>query len=146
VRWLATHGLVVVIGLVLMVVASSVVLAVGMAWSMDVPPNLPRLLGAGLAYLPAELLVGGVALALFGLWPRALPAAWALVAGVAFIGLLGQGLQLPDWVLDLSPATHVGNPPLGTVDGVPLLVTGAVAALLGAVAIIGFRTRGVPQG
>jgi hypothetical protein len=69
-------------------------------------------LPAGAAYLPAELLVAGLALALFGLWPRALPVAWATVAFVAFIAFLGPGLRLPSWMLDLSPTTHVGNPPL----------------------------------
>ncbi len=79
-RWLAAHGLVIVIGLVVIIVVSSIVLAagdgvvdghVGAAWL--------AVLGAGAAYLPAELLVGGLALALFGLRPRAFPAAWAVL-------------------------------------------------------------------
>ncbi len=79
-RWLAAHGLVIVTGLVVIVVVSSVVLAAGMAWSMGTAVNLGRVLGAGAAYLPAELLVGGLALALFGLRPRAFPAGWAAFA------------------------------------------------------------------
>jgi ABC-2 type transport system permease protein len=143
--WLAAQTLVILIGLGVMVLASSVVLAAGMAWSMGITPDLPRLLGAGLAYLPAELLVGGVALALFGIWPRALPLAWAAVAGVAFIALLGPALQLPAWVLNLSPTSHVGNPPLGTVQAIPLLVLSVIAALVISGAFMGFGTRGVPQ-
>jgi ABC-2 type transport system permease protein len=143
--WLAAQTLVILIGLGVMVLASSVVLAVGMAWSMGITPDLPRLLGAGLAYLPAELLVGGVALALFGIWPRALPLAWAAVAGVAFIALLGPALQLPAWVLNLSPTSHVGNPPLGTVQAIPLLVLSVIAALVISGAFMGFGNRGVPQ-
>jgi ABC-2 type transport system permease protein len=143
--WLAAHAIVIVTGLVAIMVAASLVLAGGMAWSMDVTPNVPRVLAAGAAYLPAELLVGGVALALFGLWPRALPAAWAAVAVVTFIALLGSGLKLPSRVLDLSPTTHVGNPPLGTVEALPLVVLGAIAAVLGGAAAVGFRCRGVPQ-
>jgi ABC-2 type transport system permease protein len=143
--WLAAHALVIVIGLVVIVVASSVVLAAGAAWS-TAAADVAGVLAAGGAYVPAGLLVGGVALALFGLWPRALPAAWAVVAAVAFIALLGSGLQLPGWVLDLSPTTHVGNPPLGAVNGLALVVLGAIAAILFAAAVIGFRRRGVPQG
>ena len=142
--WLAAHGLVIVAGLVAIVVASSVVLAVGMGWSMGTAVNLGRVLGAGAAYLPAELLLSGLALALFGLLPRALPAGWAALAFVAFIAFLGPGLKLPKWLLDLSPTSHVGDPPLGTVEALPLVVLGAIAAVLGIAAAVGFRRRGVP--
>jgi ABC-2 type transport system permease protein len=142
-RWLAAHGLVIATGLVVIVVVASVVVAAGMAWSMGTPVDLGRVLWAGAAYLPAELLVGGLALALFGLRPKAFPAAWAALAGVTFIAFLGPGLKLPTWLLDLSPTAHVGNPPLGTVEALPLVVLGAIAAVLGVAAAIGFRRREV---
>ncbi len=144
-RWLAAHGLVIVTGLVVIVVVSSAVLAAGMAWSMGAGVNLGRVLGAGAAYLPAELLMGGLALALFGLRPRAFPAAWVVFVFIAFIAFLGPGLKLAGWVLDLSPLTHVGNPPLGTVTALSLVGLSAIAAVLGAVAAVGFRRRGVRQ-
>jgi ABC-2 type transport system permease protein len=143
--WLAAHVLVIVTGLVLIVVASSLVMAAGMAWSMGSGVNPGSVVGAGAAYLPAELLVGGLALALFGLRPRALPAGWAAFGFVAFIAFLGPGLNLPGWLLDLSPTTHVGNPPLGTVEALPLVVLSAITVGLGGAAAVGFRRRGVPQ-
>ncbi|MEP7178143.1 MAG: hypothetical protein ABI775_03565, partial [Pseudonocardiales bacterium] len=146
IRWLAAHGLVIAAGLGVIVLVSSVVLAVATASSMGTGVHLGRVVGAGAAYLPAELLVGALALALFGLRPRAFPAGWAAFAFIAFIALLGPGLKLAGWALDLSPTTHVGNPPLGTVEVLPLAVTGAIAALLGVAAAVGFRRRGVPQG
>ena len=145
VGWLAAHGLVIVTGLVVIVLVSSIVLAAGMAWSTGSALDLGRVLGAGAAYLPAALLVAGLALALFGLWPRAFPVAWAAVAFVASIALLGAALKLPRWVLDLSPTTHVGNPPLGTVEALPLVVLAAIAAALGVVAAVAFRRRDLPQ-
>ncbi len=144
-RWLAAHGFVIVSGLLVIVLVSSIVLAAGMAWSMGTAVNLGRVLGAGAAYLPAELLVGGLALALFGLRPRAFPTAWAALAVVTFIAFLGPGLKLPAWLLDLAPTTHVGNPPLGTVEALQLAALGAIAAALGVAAALGFRRRGVPQ-
>jgi ABC-2 type transport system permease protein len=143
--WLAAHALGIVTGLLAIVVASSVVLAVGIAWSTGGGVDLGRVLGAGAAYLPAELLLGGLALALFGLWPGALPVVWVALAFVAFIAFLGPGLKLPKWLLDLSPTTHVGNPPLGSVEALPLVVLGAIAAALGVAAAVGLRRRGVPQ-
>jgi ABC-2 type transport system permease protein len=86
-----------------------------------------------------------LALALFGLWPGALPVVWVALAFVAFIAFLGPGLKLPKWLLDLSPTTHVGNPPLGSVEALPLVVLGAIAAALGVAAAVGLRRRGVPQ-
>jgi ABC-2 type transport system permease protein len=144
-RWLVAHGLVIATGLVLIVVATSVVLAAGAAWSMGSAVDPGRVLAAGAAYLPAELLVGGLALALFGLWPRAFPASWATFAFIAFIAFLGPGLNLAGWLRDLSPTTHVGNPPVGTVEALPLVALGAIAAGLGVAAAVGFRRRGVPQ-
>lgn len=144
-RWLAAHGFVIGTGLVVIVVVSSVVLAAATAWSTGTAVQLGRVLGAGAAYLPAEFLVGGLALALFGLKPRAFPAGWAAFALVAFIAFLGPGLKLAGWVLDLSPTTHVGNPPLGPVEALPLVVIGAIAAALWVGAAVGFRHRGVPQ-
>ena len=145
IRWLAAHALVIVLGLVVIVVVSSVLLAAGTAWSTGTAMDVGRTLAAGAAYLPAELLAANLALALFGLWPRALPAAWAVVALAAFIAFLGPGLKLPGWVLDLAPTTHVGNPPLGTVEAPSLVVLGAIAAALWVAAAVGFRRRGVPQ-
>ena len=145
-RWLAVHGLVVITGLVVIVLVSSVVLAVATAWSMGTAVHLWSVVGAGAAYLPSELLIGALALAIFGLRPRAFPAAWAAFAVVAFIAFLGPGLKLAGWVLDLAPTTHVGDPPLGTVKALPLVVLCAIAAALGAAAAVGFRRRGVPQG
>ena len=144
-RWLAAHGLVIVTGLVVIVVVSSIVLAAGTAWSMGTAVDPGRVLGAGAAYLPAELVVGGLALALFGLRPRAFAASWAAFALFAFIALLGPGLKLAGWVLDLSPMTHVGNPPVGTVEALPLVALGTITAVLGGAAAIGFRRRVVPQ-
>ncbi len=145
-RWLAAHGFVIVTGLVVIVLLSSVVLAAATAWSMGTTAHLGRVLGAGAAYLPAELLIGGLALALFSLRPRALPASWAAFAFVAFIALLGPGLQLPGWMRDLAPTTHVGNPPQGTVESLPLVLLGAITVLLFVAAAVGVRRREVPQG
>lgn len=145
-RWLAAHAAVIAAGLVVIVVASSALLAATMAWSTGTSMDLGRVVSAGAAYIPAELLVGGVALALFGLWPRLFAASWAAVALVAFIAFLGPGLRLPSWMLDLSPATHVGYPPLGAVEALPLVVLSAIAAALGLAAALGFRRRDVPRG
>ncbi len=63
VRWLAAHGAVVAAGLVLIVVGSSLVLALSTAWSVGNTDEIGAVMTAGLDYLPAELVFAGLALA-----------------------------------------------------------------------------------
>ena len=145
-RWLAAHLVVVLTGLVVMVSASSVVFGLTTAWSTGESGYVGTLLGAGFAYLPAELVIAGFAVALFGALPRWYAAAWAAFGVVAFIAFLGAGLQMPQWMLDISPTTHVGNPPQGEVEAGALAVLTLVAAALVATAFVAFRRRLVPRG
>ena len=146
VRWLGAHLGVVAAGLVVLLGGSSLVLALATAWSTGDSGAVWPVVRGGLAYVPAALVVGGIAVALLGMFPRALPAAWAVVGLVAFVGFLGAGLRMPGWLLDLSPTTHVGDPPVGPValGGVAGLV--AVAAVLLVAGTVGFRRRTVPTG
>ena len=145
VRWLAAHSAVVAAGLVLVVVGSSLVLALTTAWSVGNTGEFGAIMGAGLDYLPAELVLAGLALALFGLWPRGFGFAWVGYAAATFIAFLGPGLELPQWVRDLAPTTHVGNPPVGSVQPTDVVALTALALALGIVGFLSFRRRGVPQ-
>ncbi|MEO5610675.1 MAG: hypothetical protein ABIQ61_00730, partial [Ornithinibacter sp.] len=145
-RWLGAHVVVVLGGLVLIIVASALVFGLTTSWSTGDSGYVASLLAAGLAFLPAELVISGIALALFGLLPRAYAVAWAAFGATAFIAFLGAGLQMPGWMLDLAPTTHVGTPPQGALDATALVVLSLLAAVLVVVAFAGFRRRLVPQG
>ncbi|UQU66871.1 hypothetical protein COUCH_11625 [Couchioplanes caeruleus] len=144
-RWLAAHSVIIAAGLILIVVGSSAVLALSTAWSLGNTDEFTTTMAAGLAYLPSELVPAGLALVLFGLWPRGIGLAWAGYALATFISILGPGLELAQWVLDLAPATHVGNPPLGTVDagGLAALMVAAVALALAGFSA--FHRRDIPR-
>lgn len=146
VRWLAAHGTVVVTGLVVIVTGSSVVLGLSTAWSVGNAGEFGAITEAGVAYLPAELVFAGVAVAVFGLWPRGFAFAWAGYAVATFVAFLGPGLKLAQWVLDLAPTTHVGNPPLGTVGAANLTALAAVGIVLVLVGFIAFSRRDVSPG
>ncbi|HWC09756.1 MAG TPA: hypothetical protein VG455_00890 [Acidimicrobiales bacterium] len=105
--------------------------------------ELPRLLGAALAYAPALWVFTALATALFGLLPRASGAAWAALAALAFVGFLGPLLRLPDWAYDLSPVEHIPRLPVAEFTPVPLVLLTLVAAGLLAVGLAGFRRREV---
>jgi ABC-2 type transport system permease protein len=145
IRWLAAHAVVVAAGLAVIVVGSSLVLASTTAWSVGDTDEFGAIVRSGLAYLPAELVLGGVALALFGLWPRGVGLGWAAYAVATFIAFLGPGLKLAQWVLDLAPTTHVGNPPLGTAEPGGLAVLSLVAVALLLLGFVAFRRRDVPR-
>lgn len=145
-RWLAAHALVVLGGLLTIVLGSSLVLGLTTALSVGDPAEIGPTLSSGLAYLPAELVLAGLALAIYGLRPRLLGVAWAAYAVTTFIAFLGPGLNFHPWALDLSPTTHVGNPPVGAIATGGLLVMTCVAGILVAVGFGAFHRRGVPQG
>jgi ABC-2 type transport system permease protein len=145
-RWLGAQLLVVTVGLVVVVLVSAVVFGAATALSTGDSGYVGTLLTSGLAYLPAELVLAALAVLLYGFVPRAFALTWAAFGAVTFIGLLGSGLQLPDWVLNLSPLTHVGNPPVDDVDTTALVWLALVAAVMGSAAFVGFRRRRVPQG
>ena len=88
-HWVASHLAVALVGSV--AVLAAVGLGVGFTYgivSKDLG-QVPRLVGAALAYTPALWLLVGLAAALFGLLPRAVTAAWVAYAGFLVIGLLG---------------------------------------------------------
>jgi ABC-2 type transport system permease protein len=144
-RWLAAHGAVVAAGLVLIVVGSSVVLALSTAWSVGNTDEFGAIMAAGLDYLPAELVFAGVALAVLGLWPRGFGFAWTGYAVATFVAFLGPGLKLAQWALDLAPTTHVGNPPLGAVDPGNLAMLAVVGIALVLLGFIAFHRRDIPR-
>ncbi|MGI8882102.1 MAG: ABC transporter permease, partial [Jatrophihabitans sp.] len=145
-RWLASHALVVLGGLVIVVLGSSLILGLATALSVGDMEEVGPILRSGLAYLPAELVLTGLALAVYGLRPRLFGFAWASYAVVTFIAFLGPGLKLRQWVLDISPTTHVGNPPTNAIQTGALTVMSGVAAALVVVGFAAFRRRGIPQG
>ncbi len=89
--------------------------------------------------------MAAVAVLAFGLAPRAYVVAWVVFGSTAAIGLLGPGLRMPQWMLDLSPLTHVGDPPSGGIDAVTLAALALVALAVATTGFAGFRRRRVPS-
>lgn len=109
----------------------------------DPTEELPRLLAGALVQLPAVWVLAGVATALFGLLPRFAALSWAALVLCLLLGQLGEILRLKNWVLDLSPFTHVPKLPGGEVSAQPLIWLVAVAAALVAAGLTAFRHRNI---
>jgi ABC-2 type transport system permease protein len=142
--WVASHMTFAVVGPALLLAVSG--LAMGLVHGLrtgEVSTQIPRLIGAALVQLPATWVLAGVALALFGLVPRLTTAVWAVLVGYLLIGQLGPVLQLDQWVLNLSPFTHVPSLPVADLTWAPLLWLTAVAGALVAAGIVGVRRRDI---
>jgi ABC-2 type transport system permease protein len=144
-RWGLSHIAVAVVGTAVLLAVAGV--AAGLGYGLrtgSAGPEVARLLGAGMAQLPASLAVAGAAVVLFGLLPRASVAgAWTVVGVLVLIALFGQVLQLSQPILDVSPFTHVPKLPGAAVTGTPLLWLSLVVVALVAVGLAGLRHRDI---
>ncbi|MCI4063713.1 ABC transporter permease [Micromonospora sp. R77] len=144
-RWLLAH-------LTFALLGPAVVLAVtgfatGLAYGIsihDVAGQLPRMVGAGLAQLPAAWVLTGLAVLLYGLLPRLAPTAWAVLAVCVLLGQLGAVLKLGQWLLDLSPFTHTPQVLSPNWHATPLWLLTALALLLATTGLTTFTRRDIP--
>src|SRR5690606_26718149 len=102
-RWLASHLVVALAGGAVVMVAAGAAFGAAAAASTGDPELFGRITGASLVYLPALWLVAGLAVALYGWWPRAAGLVWLVPAYGFVVGYLGQLLSMPDWLANLSP-------------------------------------------
>ncbi|USX55765.1 ABC transporter permease [Lentzea sp. HUAS12] len=138
--WVASHAVFALVGGA--VVLASAGLGLGLVYGLqvdDVGTVLPEMLGAALVQLPAAWVVAGVALLLFGAFPQFTGVSWAVVSVSLVLTLLGPALRLDQWVIDLSPFTHVPKYPDITFG--PLAWLTGVAVVLLVAGFAGFRRR-----
>jgi ABC-2 type transport system permease protein len=144
-RWAGSHLLVVAgcTAVTLLAAGLGVGIGYGLA-SSDVSGQLPGLLGAGLAQLPAALAVAAVAVVAIGVLPGwSMPIGWAALAVCGFIGIFGPALSLSQGVLDISPFTHVPRLPGGAFSVTPLAWLCAAVLVLTAAGLAGLRRRDI---
>jgi ABC-2 type transport system permease protein len=144
-RWLGSHLFFSLLGPAVVLLASGLAMGVTHGLNIgDVGGELPKLLAGTLVQLPAVWILSSVAVLLFGLLPRITAVAWAALAICLLVSLVGQAAGLDQWVLDISPFTHLPKLPGGHVTALPLVVLTAVAAVVTVAGLTGFRRRDVP--
>ena len=143
-RWALSHLTIAALGSALLMTLTG--LGMGIAYGIgtgDVGTEVPRLLGAALAQLPAIWVLAGLGAALFGLAPRLTAAAWAVFGLILFLGELGPFLGLSHWALDVSPFAHVPKLPGAVFTVTPLAWLTVVALALAAAGLAGLRRRDI---
>ncbi|WP_060878582.1 ABC transporter permease, partial [Streptomyces scabiei] len=135
VRWAAGHLAVAFGG------AVWIMLLAGLGFTLGYGKEAGPILAGCLVQVAGVWVVGGSAVLLYGLTPRAAPAAWGLAGAVLLIGWIGPALDAPRAVLDLSPFGHLPKLPGGEMEWTPVLVLTGIAVLLVAGGLAGLRRR-----
>jgi ABC-2 type transport system permease protein len=145
IRWALSHISVAVGGACLLLTTAG--LSAGLSYGTltgSVSTQVPRLLGAAAARLPATMTLAAVAILLFGLLPwEATGLAWSTVALAGVITVFGPPLQWPAWTMDISPFTQTPKLPGGAVPAQPLLWLCGVTLALATVGLAGLRHRDI---
>jgi ABC-2 type transport system permease protein len=144
-RWGLSHLAVALAGTAVLLVTAGIATGLGYGLAAGgAGAETARMLGAGLAQLPAAAVIIGVAALAYGAVPDGCVAvAWTAVGLAAALNIFGQALQLSHWVLDISPFTHVPKLPGGTVTATPFLWLGVIALALGAAGLAALRRRDI---
>jgi ABC-2 type transport system permease protein len=99
------------------------------------------LVPAALVQAPAAAVVVAGGAALWALRARWAQAGWGLLLGCLVLEAVDGLLDLPGWVLGVSPFAHVPRVPVEPVDPVASLVLAAVAVGVLAAGLASFRRR-----
>ena len=144
-RWLVTRMLTITVAAVAIAVVGGI-----LAWIATVVVGVPITfvdgLLAGLNVVPVALLVLGIGVALFGLLPRlVVPLTYAVVIGAFALDFVGGLLDLPEWVLDISPFRHLASVPVVDIDVGAALVMIAIGIVAAGVGLVAFRRRDLQE-
>lgn len=101
------------------------------------------LAASALAQAPAVWAVVGMAVLCFALGSRFAVLGWGLVVLFATLGQIGSMLNLPEWVLGLSPYRHAPLMPAAGFELLPALVLTAVALAALTLAWLRYRARDI---
>ena len=137
----ASHLAVALAGSAVLLVAGGLGEGVGVVISTGDVGELPRLVGASLAHLPAMWVLGGLAALVHGLAPRAVMLVWTAFALCFFLAMFGELIDVPGWLIDVSPFTHIPDVPATDLTLAPLIVLTLIAAALIAAGLAAFRHR-----
>ena len=98
---------------------------------------------AGLALVPGIWVVVGVAMVLHGWAPRWVSLGWALVGWSLFIVWIGEILNLPSWLIQLTPFAALPRMPAEAMAWTPVLIESALAIALVGLGLAGYRRRDI---
>jgi len=142
-KWAASHLFIALFGsAVLLAIAGSSIGAASAAQLGD-SAQFGRVLAGALVQIPAVWIIIGIGVAAFGLLPGQTIIAWVALVGFVLLGELGPLFELDPAVMDVSPFAHTPRLPGGEFTWPPMLWLTAIAVVLIAAGLAGFRRRNI---
>lgn len=142
-RWLGAHVLTLIAAIVVLAAVAGTAIWLGAAVT-DARVSAAEAFSAMTNTLPAIAVFAGLAVLVFGLFPRLTVPVAAGAAVVAYvIELVGPLLEWPEWVLDISPFHHLEQVPVDPVDPLGAVVMTAIGVVLAVGGILAFERRDV---
>lgn len=139
--WFVTHLVVTVLGTIAVVVASGVGLGVGHSLTTGEWDQTGRLAMAPVSAGAGVLVLVGLGVLLVGVLPRWAGLAWLALGFCVVVMFFGDLLRFPDWVVDVSPFSHLALVPAEPFDAAPYAVVLLLGVALLAVGVVGLRRR-----
>ena len=140
-RWWLSGGLVVGLGAVSILLISAGAMGLGVAMATGRSSAIADGFVLGGDFVTAVLLSVAIALLALSADARFAAFGWVLFGVVTTIQFLGETLNLPEWVINLSPLHHVGQPPIDPANTMALVVLGVTALALAVGSVVLFRRR-----
>lgn len=140
-RWAVAHLVVTLVGTVAAVLAGGLGMGLGFALVTGDGSAVLRLTGATLPYAVPVLLLAALTWLAYGIRTRWAGVGW-LGLGFCFIVMMfGELLQLPGWLMDVSPFQHLAQTPAEDFRVVPVVVLLAIIAALSWLGMVALRRR-----
>lgn len=142
-EWYASHLVIALVGSVFILFVTGLGLGLAALGTSTGGSILGQVIPAMLAYSPAVWVVVGVALLAAGWVPRAALAAWLLVVYAFFMRYMGALLDLPQWMMSLSPFSHIASMPAEDFRATPVIVLTLIALACIGLGLVGFNRRDI---
>ena len=143
-RWLGAYTLNALAGATLLMLVYAVSMGITGGQALGRTGAVLRdLVAAALIQLPAIGVLGATVVTVVMVLPRSsVGLSWLLVVFCVFVGpMFGPSLGLPNWLLDISPFTHVPNAPAVAISYGPILGLAVTSGLLAAAGALALRQR-----
>ncbi|WP_205856559.1 ABC transporter permease [Phytoactinopolyspora endophytica] len=140
-RWAASHLTVAFAGSAAVVLFGGLGFGIAAAIDGGDAAYLGKSVAAAAVYIPAVWVAAGLAIALFGLVPRAMGLAWIIPVYGFLVVYMGDLFGIDESAHNLSPFGFVPELPAEDFNAVPLVILLAITAVLTWAGLAGFRRR-----
>ncbi|MFB1050239.1 ABC transporter permease [Paraliobacillus sp. JSM ZJ581] len=110
---------------------------------LEIDTTFSILVKAMLVYLPALWVILGVAVFIFGVTPRFTSFSWFYLLFTFVVVYLGELLEFPEWISNLSPFAHIPELPVDELTFTPLITLTIIAIALTVVGFFGYQKRDI---